>query len=230
MPELTDRQREHNEKAEREFFSLAQRENIDLSDMDREIAQIFFSREEHLSLRDIRGLLSEKGLDPGQDVIKGAMEILKNLGFAREGGFDEHEERLFEHRHLTEHHDHMFCIKCKKIIEFFVPEIEEMQAQVAAAHHFHALNHRLHIYGICGDCLGKREPLIPLSLASPGERLIVKDIRGGEHLYLKLAAMGLHEGAEIEVITSAGQVIVAVKNTRLAIGRGMAAKIYVGLK
>ena len=52
---------------------------------------------------------------------------------------------------------------------------------------------------------------------------------GGAAAQLRLATIGLRKGAEVEVITNsgAGQVVVAVNGTRLALGRGIAKKIMV---
>lgn len=53
------------------------------------------------------------------------------------------------------HHEHLICIKCGKIIEFYREEIEELQDRVCEEHSFMPINHRLEIFGICSDCGGK---------------------------------------------------------------------------
>ncbi len=71
--------------------------------------------------------------------------------------------------------------------------------------------------------------VLPLAMTTPGERVRIVEIRGGRGFEGRLASMGLKRGTEIEVINSnaPGPVIVASGETRLAIGRGMAQKIFV---
>jgi Fur family transcriptional regulator, ferric uptake regulator len=55
-----------------------------------------------------------------------------------------------------EHHDHLVCLKCGKIVEFVDPMIEERQVKIAAAHAFQIEDHSLVVYGICQNCEQKR--------------------------------------------------------------------------
>ncbi len=70
---------------------------------------------------------------------------------------------------------------------------------------------------------------MPLSMISEGKRAILKKITGGRQLRGRLAALGLLPGTELEVIQNSGQgpFVVAVKGSRIVIGRGMASRIEV---
>ena len=57
--------------------------------------------------------------------------------------------KYYEHIVGHEHHDHIICTDCGRIVEFVVPEIEEMQQRVAADKGFAIQGHRLNIYGVC---------------------------------------------------------------------------------
>ncbi|MCY4050985.1 MAG: ferric iron uptake transcriptional regulator [Gammaproteobacteria bacterium] len=48
-----------------------------------------------------------------------------------------------------EHHDHMVCLKCGKIIEFMDEKIELLQKQIAEEHEFEMQDHSLTLFGIC---------------------------------------------------------------------------------
>ena len=71
--------------------------------------------------------------------------------------------------------------------------------------------------------------LMPLSMLSSGEKAQLVDIRGGYGIRHRLSAMGLNPGTSITVVQNSmhGPVIVAVMDSRLALGRGMAHKIMV---
>jgi len=51
-----------------------------------------------------------------------------------------------------EHHDHMVCVKCNTVTEFYDPEIEERQSKVAEKYNFKLEDHSLYMYGLCENC------------------------------------------------------------------------------
>jgi ferrous iron transport protein A len=73
----------------------------------------------------------------------------------------------------------------------------------------------------------------PLSLAElpAGARAVVRAFRGGRELTSRLSAMGLAAGAPVEVLQNPrhGPLLVRVRDTRVALGRGEAAKVLVEL-
>ncbi len=66
-------------------------------------------------------------------------------------------------------------------------------------------------------------------MARPGKKMRIVSLSGGRGLQQHLVNMGLDIGSEIEVIQhgAPGPFLIAVKETRLAIGFGMAQKIMV---
>ena len=73
--------------------------------------------------------------------------------------------------------------------------------------------------------------MIPLTAAFPGDIVKIVSLMGGRGIHQHLIGMGLDIGSEIEVIHQGvpGPFIVGVKETRLAIGAGMAQKIMVDI-
>ena len=70
---------------------------------------------------------------------------------------------------------------------------------------------------------------IPLTMVTPGEEVTLIGINGGRGIQSRLHSMGLIPGVRIRVLSSngAGPLMIAVKDTRLALGWGMACKIIV---
>ncbi|MFW6161375.1 MAG: FeoA family protein [Planctomycetota bacterium] len=68
-----------------------------------------------------------------------------------------------------------------------------------------------------------------LSSVAAGQRVRVVGLDAGRGLSAHLAAMGLVPGVEVLMVRNqgAGPALIEVKGTRLALGRGMAAKIRV---
>lgn len=70
---------------------------------------------------------------------------------------------------------------------------------------------------------------MPLSMAPSGERMIVTEVRGGCGIRKRMADLGLNIGMDVMVIHSeyGGPLLVDLKGTRYAIGRGLAHHILV---
>jgi Fe2+ transport system protein FeoA len=70
---------------------------------------------------------------------------------------------------------------------------------------------------------------MPLSMVMQGSTARLMEVRGGRGLRGRLAAMGLVPGCEVQVLRNGGHgpFIVAVRDTRIVLGRGMAMKIEV---
>jgi Fur family ferric uptake transcriptional regulator len=53
-----------------------------------------------------------------------------------------------------EHHEHLVCVRCGRILEFVQQDIERLQDEVCREHGFRPLSHTLQIRGICEACRG----------------------------------------------------------------------------
>ncbi len=211
-----------------QFKKLFKQEHIDNFEDRFKILDVFLQTERHLTIRELVELLNESGFQFTPDFVRDTLKLMCRFGFARKNRFDNGEVR-YEHRHLGHHHDHMICTKCKNIYEFEDEKIEKMQVQVAAAHNFHMLQHRMEIYGICSNCLKDHIQLMPLINAKQGERLEIKEFTGGATARIRLLSMGLRVGDKIDIITNLnqGQLVIAVGYNRYVLGRGLAQKILV---
>ena len=58
-----------------------------------------------------------------------------------------------------EHHDHLVCVQCGKVVEFFDEEIERRQKMIAKDRGFELHDHALSLYGSCTktDCENRRK-------------------------------------------------------------------------
>jgi len=191
------------------------------------VFEIFLETEEHVTPEVFQQILKEKGLSLKEEDIIEALELFCKLGFAQRKDFLG-KPPVYEHRHLGEHHDHLICTKCGRIQEFFLPQLEALQDEIAKQYGFKPLDHRLEIYGLCAECQATRaKPALPLTLVSAGEKVRVERFLGGTQALSRLAAMGITAGEVLEVINNCGPIIVSVKDARLAIGQGLAQKILV---
>ena len=83
------------------------------------------------------------------------LKLLTECGVAFERKFGDGLTR-FELADDESHHDHLICVDCSKIVEFEEPEIEGLQARVAARYGFMLKSHKHEMYGSCADCQAKK--------------------------------------------------------------------------
>jgi len=85
----------------------------------------------------------------GYTTVYRTLKLLCDAGLAIERHFEDGVTR-YEIEH--EHHDHLVCTKCGKIIEFECDMIEAAQNQIAERYGFRILRHRHELYGHCSSC------------------------------------------------------------------------------
>lgn len=70
--------------------------------------------------------------------------------------------------------------------------------------------------------------MMPLSLAAPGEENVIRKVGGNPEVRKHLQSLGLVVGSSVRLVSRVGgNVILGVKDSRLAISGEMAAKIFV---
>ena len=108
------------------------------------------SRIHHLSAEDVYKILISKGEVIGLATVYRVLTQFEDAGLVVRHNF-EGGHSVFEIA-AEEHHDHIDCVKCGRVEEFFDKEIEALQLQVAAKLGFALTDHDLNMYGLCGDC------------------------------------------------------------------------------
>ncbi|HTH76076.1 ferric iron uptake transcriptional regulator [Trinickia sp.] len=101
----------------------------------------------HLTAEDVyRSLLNEE-LDIGLATVYRVLTQFEQAGLLSRSNF-ESGKAVFE---LNEgsHHDHLVCIDCGRVEEFFDPEIEKRQQKIAEERGFKLQEHALALYGVC---------------------------------------------------------------------------------
>ena len=115
------------------------------------ILDVFLRTEKHLSSEDLYRLVQKEDPNIGQTTVYRTLKLLTEAGLAREVRFGDGRTH-YEHNYKHQHHDHMICMECGEIIEFYSAELEAIQEAQAAKHHFEVRQHLLRILGICANC------------------------------------------------------------------------------
>jgi Fur family ferric uptake transcriptional regulator len=106
----------------------------------------------HLSAEDVYKMLLTENLDVGLATVYRVLTQFEQAGLLSRNHF-ETGKAVFELNHGT-HHDHLVCLDCSRVEEFFDEEIEKRQQQIAKDRGFSLAEHALALYGHCTktDC------------------------------------------------------------------------------
>ena len=116
----------------------------------RELIVDFFLRStDHLSIDELLGKVRKRNPKVGYATVYRTLKLLVEAGLATQRQFGDGQAR---YELAGEHHDHLICTQCGKIVEFEDDEIESLQERVARRFGFHLQRHRHEMYGICPDC------------------------------------------------------------------------------
>jgi len=105
------------------------------------------SKERHLSAEDIYKIMLNAGEDVGLATVYRVLTQFEQAGLLIRHHF-ESGKAVFE-LNSGGHHDHIVCVKCGRVEEFYDAEIEKRQEIAAARLGFTMQEHSLTIYGIC---------------------------------------------------------------------------------
>lgn len=133
------------------FMEHLQLNKLKLTPHRELILELFLRDEGHRSVEDIFRVVRQQDPRVGYTTVYRTMKILVECGLAREVDLADGITR-YEHLYNHAHHDHMICMQCSKSIEFYNSEIEDVQDRASEQLGFKVLDHRLQIYGLCGDC------------------------------------------------------------------------------
>jgi Fur family transcriptional regulator, ferric uptake regulator len=106
----------------------------------------------HLSAEDVYRMLVQEDLDIGLATVYRVLTQFEQAGLLQRHHF-ESGKAVFE-LNDSHHHDHLVCLQCGRVEEFFDEEIERRQARIAKGRGFDIRAHSLYLYAECTktDC------------------------------------------------------------------------------
>jgi Fur family transcriptional regulator, ferric uptake regulator len=106
----------------------------------------------HLSAEDVYRQLMTEGIDVGLATVYRVLTQFEQAGLLQRHHF-ESGKAVFE-LNDSSHHDHLVCMTCGRVEEFFDDEIEKRQLKIAKQRGFAIRAHSLYIYADClkSDC------------------------------------------------------------------------------
>ena len=110
----------------------------------------------HMTAEDVYKALLTEGADIGLATVYRVLMQFEQAGLLKRSHF-ESGKSVFE-LNEGQHHDHLVCLTCGRVEEFYDPDIEKRQTEVARQRGFALHGHSLALYA---DCIKKSCPYRP---------------------------------------------------------------------
>ena len=111
----------------------------------------------HLTAEDVFKMLLAEGADIGLATVYRVLMQFEQAGLLLRSNF-ESGKAVFE-LNEGEHHDHLVCLDCGRVEEFFDPEIERRQRTITVQRGFELQEHSLALYARCTKVQCEHRPL-----------------------------------------------------------------------
>ncbi len=105
------------------------------------------SKDRHLSADDVYRHLLAENIEVGLATVYRVLTQFEQAGLLVRHHF-ESDKAVYEINEGA-HHDHLVCIQCGRVEEFYDPEIERRQAKIAKERGFTLHDHALSLYADC---------------------------------------------------------------------------------
>tara|TARA_Y100000748_G_C15133062_1_gene346919 strand:- start:93 stop:521 length:429 start_codon:yes stop_codon:yes gene_type:complete len=111
--------------------------------------------EDHLSADAIHSYLASHNESIGLATVYRVLTQLEMAGLVQKNQFKENQS-TYEIK--KQHHDHLICITCGKIIEFINDDLEKLQDKISQKYQFRLDSHVMTLFGECTNakCKGKQ--------------------------------------------------------------------------
>jgi len=138
------------EEYKEKLKEIVKSKGLKYSTQREEILKVLYNSNKHLTPEEIYQEVKKINSSIGLATVYRALSFLENEGLVNSISFGIEGKKYELNR--GSHHDHMICLNCNKIIEFYDDELEALQEKIAKKLGFKLITHELNMYGICKEC------------------------------------------------------------------------------
>lgn len=141
-------------EALRKFEKFLEAKDLRLTDARAAIVQAALARTGHYPIDDLISDLRKRGIRGSKATVYRTLPLLTEAGILQPAILAG-DAKSYETTFGLEHHDHLVCTRCRKVVEFGFEAFEILQREVAGKHGFRLEGHHHELVGTCPDCLAK---------------------------------------------------------------------------
>lgn len=141
-----------NEEEIDKLKKIVKQKGLKYTEQREIVLNVLIHADDHLTAEEVYNLIKTKKPDSniGIATVYRALGFLEEVNLITSINFGA-DGKKYE-SNTKEHHDHLICTNCGKIVEFMDEEIEKRQDRIAEKNSFKITSHSMQIYGVCKDC------------------------------------------------------------------------------
>jgi Fur family ferric uptake transcriptional regulator len=141
------------------------------------IFRSFFEMKKHVSIDELYDRVRQKDASVGYSTVWRNMKLICKVGLAEEVNVG---DGITRYDHVTDApHGHLFCLECKKLVEFDAGSVLDFLTSAAGQHDFAVEGFKIEIQGFCPACRRKRPRKDGSSMGAEGRLDRSRSSRGG---------------------------------------------------
>ena len=141
---------------EQRFQDYLQSRGMRNTQQRQRLLNVVFAQHDHFDADQLIDRLPEKGSEGyvSRPTVYRSLGEFVDAGLLRK--FELSGRSVYEHDYGYPEHDHFYCQKCDRLIEFQSSDLIKLRDTVAREHGFQVKSHRLIIQGVCENCRNSR--------------------------------------------------------------------------
>ena len=136
------------------FERFLHEKDLRLTDARSAIVEAALARQGHYPIEDLISDLKARGIRGSKATVYRTLPLLAEAGIL-EPAIIAGEARSYETTFGRNHHDHLLCGHCGKVIEFEFEAFQILEREVAARYGFRLETHHHELLGTCPECLAR---------------------------------------------------------------------------
>jgi Fur family ferric uptake transcriptional regulator len=135
------------------FRDVLHDRSLKMSRVREAIARAALGQEGHFSVEDLLRVLQAKGVhEAHMATVYRAVPLMVEAGLIQPALVTKSDSQHYEVAFEREHHDHLVCVGCGRVVEYQSEALEALQREIAARYEFDLEDHTLELRGRCKSC------------------------------------------------------------------------------
>jgi Fur family ferric uptake transcriptional regulator len=139
--------------------------DLRLTEARAAIVEAALQRPGHYPIDELIADLKARGIRGSKATVYRTLPLLAEAGILSPA-IIAGDSKSYETTYGREHHDHLICSRCNKVVEFEFEAFEILQREVAGRYGFRLETHHHELVGTCPECLAKEASGEPPQAAS----------------------------------------------------------------
>lgn len=138
------------------FQEFLKSRGLKLTSQRNVLARKVFGTHKHFSAEELLEELRREKRPISKATVYRTLALLEESNLINSIDF-QRGYKFYEHTHIIghEHHEHIVCVECFKVVEFTDPDLETFHDRIARRLGFRVLSHTYKIFGVCATCAAR---------------------------------------------------------------------------